>query len=84
MGAHGPRGRIGGRRERLRMLIRRFRSGAAELASRGTDNPFYLLEEGDIVYVPDSVKTGYEISFTRYFYKPQPLGELAAVVGAGG
>ena len=22
---------------------------------------------------PDSVKTGYEISFTRYFYKPQPL-----------
>ena len=27
----------------------------------------------DAWYVPDSVKTGYEISFTRYFYKPQPL-----------
>lgn len=22
---------------------------------------------------PDSVKTGYEVSFTRYSYKPQPL-----------
>ena len=22
---------------------------------------------------PDSVRAGYEISFTRYFYKPQPL-----------
>ena len=27
----------------------------------------------DAWYVPGSVKTGYEISFTRYFYKPQPL-----------
>jgi type I restriction enzyme M protein len=33
-------------------------------------------------HVPDawidesSVKTGYEISFTRYFYKPQPLRTL--------
>ena len=27
----------------------------------------------DAWYVPDSVKVGYEISFTRYFYKPQPL-----------
>jgi type I restriction enzyme M protein len=26
--------------------------------------------------VPESVKTGYEISFTRYFYKPQPLRTL--------
>lgn len=24
-------------------------------------------------YVPGSVKTGYEASFTRYFYQPQPL-----------
>lgn len=24
--------------------------------------------------VPDSVKTGYEIIFTRYFYQPQSLG----------
>jgi type I restriction enzyme M protein len=27
-------------------------------------------------YVPETVKTGYEISFTRYFYKPQPLRTL--------
>ena len=27
----------------------------------------------DAWYDPDSVKVGYEISFTRYFYKPQPL-----------
>ena len=27
----------------------------------------------DAWYVPDSVKIGYEISFTRHFYKPQPL-----------
>lgn len=27
-------------------------------------------------YVPDGVKTGYEISFIRYFYKPQPLRTL--------
>ena len=26
--------------------------------------------------MPDSVKVGYEISFTRYFYKPQPLRPL--------
>ena len=30
----------------------------------------------DAWYVPSSVKTGYEISFTRYFYKPQPLRTL--------
>lgn len=53
-----------------------------------------LLEEGGIEaflrrevlpHVPDawydaeSVKTGYEISFTRYFYKPQPLRSLEAI-----
>ena len=27
----------------------------------------------DIWYNPGSVKVGYEISFTRYFYGPQPL-----------
>ena len=35
----------------------------------------------DAWYVPDSVKIGYEISFTRYFYKPQlmrPLEEIRA------
>ncbi len=30
-------------------------------------------------YLPDSVKTGYEISFTRYFYKPQPLRTLEEI-----
>ena len=30
----------------------------------------------DAWYQPDSVKVGYEISFTRYFYKPQPLRTL--------
>ncbi len=30
----------------------------------------------DAWYVPSSVKTGYEISFTRYFYKPEPLRPL--------
>jgi type I restriction enzyme M protein len=30
-------------------------------------------------YDPESVKTGYEVSFTRYFYKPQPLRTLAEI-----
>ena len=30
-------------------------------------------------YVPDSVKIGYEISFTRHFYKPQPLRPLEEI-----
>jgi type I restriction enzyme M protein len=30
-------------------------------------------------YAPDSVKTGYEVSFTRYFYKPQPLRTLEEI-----
>jgi hypothetical protein len=33
----------------------------------------------DAWYVPDSVKIGYEISFTRYFYKPQPLRTLEEI-----
>ena len=33
----------------------------------------------DAWYVPSSVKTGYEISFTRYFYKPQPLRPLEEI-----
>ncbi|HSN78511.1 MAG TPA: class I SAM-dependent DNA methyltransferase [Anaerolineae bacterium] len=33
----------------------------------------------DAWYDPASVKTGYEISFTRYFYKPQPLRTLAEI-----
>jgi type I restriction enzyme M protein len=30
----------------------------------------------DAWYDPSSVKTGYEVSFTRYFYRPQPLRSL--------
>ena len=33
----------------------------------------------DAWYVESSVKTGYEISFTRYFYKPQPLRTLEEI-----
>jgi type I restriction enzyme M protein len=33
----------------------------------------------DAWYVADSVKTGYEISFTRYFYKPKPLRTLEEI-----
>jgi type I restriction enzyme M protein len=33
----------------------------------------------DAWYDPDSVKTGYEISFTRYFYKPQPMRSLEEI-----
>jgi type I restriction enzyme M protein len=33
----------------------------------------------DAWYDSDSVKTGYEISFTRYFYKPQPLRTLEEI-----
>ncbi len=33
----------------------------------------------DAWYDPASVKVGYEISFTRYFYKPQPLRPLEEI-----
>ena len=33
----------------------------------------------DAWYQPDRVKVGYEISFTRYFYKPQPMRTLAEI-----
>ena len=33
----------------------------------------------DAWYDAESVKTGYEISFTRYFYKPQPLRTLEEI-----
>ncbi len=33
----------------------------------------------DAWYLPDSVKTGYEISFTRYFYKPTPMRTLEEI-----
>ena len=33
----------------------------------------------DAWYVPSSLKIGYEISFTRYFHKPQPLRSLEEI-----
>ena len=33
----------------------------------------------DAWYLPASVKTGYEVSFTRYFYKPQPMRTLEEI-----
>jgi len=38
-----------------------------------------LPHAADAWYVPESVKTGYEISFTRYFFKPQPLRTLEEI-----
>jgi len=38
-----------------------------------------LPHAADAWYVPDNVKTGYEVSLTRYFYKPQPLRTLAEI-----
>jgi type I restriction enzyme M protein len=38
-----------------------------------------LPHAADAWYVPDSVKTGYEVSFTRYFYKPKPLRTLEEI-----
>ncbi len=38
-----------------------------------------LPHAADAWYDPASVKTGYEISFTRYFYQPQPLRPLEAI-----
>ena len=38
-----------------------------------------LPHAADAWYQPDSVKIGYEISFTRYFYTPQPLRTLVEI-----
>ena len=35
-----------------------------------------LPHAADAWYDPERIKTGYEVSFTRYFYKPQPLRTL--------
>jgi type I restriction enzyme M protein len=40
-----------------------------------------LPHAADAWYGPDSVKIGYEISFNRYFYKPQPLRTLQEIRG---
>ena len=33
----------------------------------------------DAWYLPAQVKTGYEISFTRHFYKPKPMRTLEEI-----
>jgi type I restriction enzyme M protein len=38
-----------------------------------------LPHAADAWYDTESAKTGYEISFTRYFYKPQPLRSLEEI-----
>ncbi|MCX6998272.1 MAG: class I SAM-dependent DNA methyltransferase, partial [Kiritimatiellaeota bacterium] len=38
-----------------------------------------LPHAADAWFDPASVKIGYEVSFTRYFYKPQPLRTLAEI-----
>jgi len=38
-----------------------------------------LPHAGDAWYLADKVKIGYEISFTRYFYKPQPMRSLEEI-----
>jgi type I restriction enzyme M protein len=38
-----------------------------------------LPHAADAWYDPESIKTGYEVSFTRYFYKPQPLRTLEEI-----
>jgi len=38
-----------------------------------------LPHAADAWYDPESVKTGYEVSFTRFFYKPQPLRTLEEI-----
>ncbi len=38
-----------------------------------------LPHASDAWYVPGGVKTGYEVSFTRYFYKPRPLRTLEEI-----
>ena len=38
-----------------------------------------LPHAADAWYVPDNVRTGYEISFTRYFYKQQPMRSMEEI-----
>ncbi len=38
---------------------------------------------GDAWYQPNKVKIGYEISFNRYFYKPEPMRTLAEIRAEG-
>ena len=51
----------------------------AEAASRASCAARVLPYAPDAWYDPKSVKVGYEISFTRHFYKPQPLRSRSAI-----
>ena len=44
--------------------------------SKGSCVARSCLTPGTLGYNPKSVKIGYEISFTRYFYKPVPMRTL--------
>ena len=50
-------------------------NGSAAATGSGTR----AQQAGWFAYVPNSAKTGYEISFTRYFYQPQPLRTLEEI-----
>ncbi|MEW6505864.1 MAG: hypothetical protein AB1457_18075 [Chloroflexota bacterium] len=41
--------------------------------------PAPLTRQADAWYDPESVKTGYEINFNRYFYKPKALRSLEEI-----
>ena len=51
------------------------KSGGIEAFLRREALPY----AADAWYRADSVKTGYEISFARYFYKPKPMRTLAEI-----
>ncbi len=70
------------RRGRVRARPRpaRHRAGAAAGGRRHRRLRREVLPHApDAWYVPDSVKIGYEISFTRYFYMPKPLRTLEEI-----
>jgi hypothetical protein len=69
------------RRVRARPRPARHRAGAIAggRRHRGLPAPRGAAYAPDAWYVPDSVKIGYEISFTRDFYKPQSLRTLEEI-----
>ena len=71
-GACGTGGMLTVAEETLRQL-------AAEHGKHVSTHLFGLPYAADAWYQADSVKTGYELSFTRYFYKPKPMRSLAEI-----
>ena len=47
--------------------------------ARGPLEREVLPHASDAWYQPDSIKIGYEVSFTRYFYKPKPMRTLEEI-----